>query len=443
MDDGHGQPGARCRNVGGPLYPPLDAFVGAPLGLLPPRLAYRIAQLLNLLLIFVSGLALVRLSGGRLWWPLAVLLLTAFPGFGGSLNLGQNASLSLALLLWGWVLLCAAARVGRASSGGCWAFKPTWAAAFFLVPLSTGRWRMAGAMVATGAALALATLPFVGVRSWLDWLQVGREASATYAVDQNWIDQSRDLLGVGRRWLLDFDREGDDRGPATGAATVLGWCLLLIVLAVTIGLTRRLRADAANRGASAGVHPAGGAAVLLPLHLLRHAAGRSAGALLFLDLRCYLRPSLLPRPTVPLVLCVLLLVIPNVWYLLPRNWKPPMQIPWDQYLLIALWLWCAGPGSPPPLSGGFRHAVVEKSCAGREPPTRGRRLESVCDADGCLNRLVPPVRPVRLKAGSLSFTQRIGVRLPYGLLCAEILPATVRRREGERKDVFHAAASLP
>ena len=339
MGDDNAAPGGR--NVGGPLYPPVDAFVYAPLGLLPPRTAYRVAQLLNVLLIFVCGLAVVRLSEGRLWWPLATLLLMAFPGFGGSLNLGQNSSLSLALLLWGWVLL----RQGRDGwAGAVWgllAFKPTWAAAFFLVPLLTGRWRMALAMLATGVALAAATLPVVGVGSWIDWLRVGREASATYAVDRNWIDQSRDLLGAGRRWLLDFDREGTDRGPAAGFATLLGWCLLAAVLAVTVGLALRLRRGARQTEGPAAAFVLLGA-WLCCYHFIYYDVLLAAlpVTLLFLDPRCYLRPSLLPRATVPLVLGVLLLIMPNVWFFLPPRWQPPMQIPWDQYLLVLLWLWC-------------------------------------------------------------------------------------------------------
>jgi hypothetical protein len=329
------------RNIGGPLYPPLNAFVCAPLGLLPPHSAYRLAQLLNVLLIFACGLLLVRLSEGRLWWPLATLLLTAFPGFGGSLNLGQNSSLSLALLLGGWLLL----RQGRDGwAGVVWgllAFKPTWAAAFFLVPLVTARWRMALAMLATGLVLVVATLPFVGVGAWLDWLRVGREASALYAVDQNWIDQSRDLLGTGRRWLLDFGRPGKDRGPAAGAATLLGWGMLGAVLIFTVGLTLRLR-----RGSRQTEGPAPAfillGAWLSCFHFIYYDVLLAAlpVALLFLDPRCYLRPSLVPRPTVPLVLGVLLLIMPNVWFFLPPDRRPPMQIPWDQYLLVLLWLWC-------------------------------------------------------------------------------------------------------
>jgi arabinofuranan 3-O-arabinosyltransferase len=53
---------AGARRVGGPLYPPLNAFLQAPLALLPPRPAYRVGQLLNLALAFAAGLALARLT---------------------------------------------------------------------------------------------------------------------------------------------------------------------------------------------------------------------------------------------------------------------------------------------------------------------------------------------------------------------------------------------
>ena len=363
MGDDAAEPGGR--NVGGPLYPPLHAFVWAPLGLLPPRPSYRVAQLLNVVLIFVCGLAVVRLSKGRLWWPLATLLLLAFPGYGGSQNLGQNSSLSLALLLWGWVLV----KEGRDGwAGMVWgllAFKPTWAVAFFLVPLVTARWRMAWAMLATGTVLAVATLPVVGVGTWVDWLRVAREASATYTVDENWIDKSRDLLGAGRRWLLDFHREGNDRGPAATAATLLGWCLLGTVLAVTIGLTLRLR-----RGARQTEGPVA-AFVLLGAwlgcyHFIYYDVLLAAlpVALLFLDPSCYLRPSLVPRPTFPLVLGVLLLIMPNVWFFLPPGWRPSMEIPWDQYLLVLLWLWCGWNLARPASSPALHAAAADLSPSG-------------------------------------------------------------------------------
>ena len=39
---------------------------------------------------------------GRVRWPVASTLLMVFPGFAGAINLGQNAMLSLTLLLLGW-----------------------------------------------------------------------------------------------------------------------------------------------------------------------------------------------------------------------------------------------------------------------------------------------------------------------------------------------------
>jgi len=141
--------------------------------------------------------------------------------------------------------------------------------------------------------------------------------------------------------------------------------LLVGVLVTTIGVTLRLRRAIEARSASeglpslalrasmAGQRPApqteGPAPAFILLgawlgcyHFIYYDVLLAAlpVALLFLDPRCYLRPSLLPRLTVPLVLGVLLLIMPNVWFFLPLEWRPPMQIPWDQYLLVVLWLWC-------------------------------------------------------------------------------------------------------
>src|SRR5262249_4580143 len=157
----------------------------------------------NMVLAFAAALAAARISRGHLWWPIAAIVVLIFPGYIGSLGLGQNATLTLAILMWGWALIAA----GRPAWGGVvWgflAFKPGWAAAFFLVPLLTGRWRACLTMLATGIGLAALTLPFVGFQSWLDWLTVGRIATDIYKADYNWVHLSRDLLSLPRR-TLDF-----------------------------------------------------------------------------------------------------------------------------------------------------------------------------------------------------------------------------------------------
>ncbi len=99
---------------GGPLYPPTGAFLYAPLGLWEPQPAYRVVQVLHLLLAFAAGLGICRIAPGRIWWPVAVSLILIYPGFRGSINLGQNAALSLTILTWGWFLIAG----GQAGWGG-------------------------------------------------------------------------------------------------------------------------------------------------------------------------------------------------------------------------------------------------------------------------------------------------------------------------------------
>src|SRR5438132_8636253 len=123
--------------IGGALYPPVQALLYAPLGLLEPRPAYRLTQCVSLGLTWFAGAAFAGIARGRVWWPVATSVLMVFPGYAGALNLGQNSILSLTILLCGWWLVTR----GRECVGGaCWgflAFKPTWALAFFLVPLLT------------------------------------------------------------------------------------------------------------------------------------------------------------------------------------------------------------------------------------------------------------------------------------------------------------------
>src|SRR5262249_33549648 len=152
------------------------------------------------------------LSRRGIWWPVAALVIILFPGFMGSLNLGQNATLTLTVLVWGWALI---ARGRPGWGGGVWgllAFKPVWAMVFFLVLVLSRRWRTGLAMLATGAAWVLVTLPFVGLHSWFDWLYVGKEAALLYNTDHNWVFLSRDLLSIPRRGLLDF-QDGVAREP--------------------------------------------------------------------------------------------------------------------------------------------------------------------------------------------------------------------------------------
>jgi hypothetical protein len=230
----------RAKQLGGPLYPPIHAYVMAPLALLPPLVAYRTMQILNLVLVFLLGLGASAWSGGRIWWPVATLLLMLFPGFAGTINLGQNPLLSLALLGVGWWLVS----VGRPGLGGvvwgCLAFKPVWAVTYFALALASRRWRLALSMGATGLVLILLTLPAGGLRPWFDWLAVGKIASAAYERDKSWVLLSRDVQNLPRRVLLDFPPEvGPGQSRYGSQPDVLGVGLWACVVGLwLVGLWR-------------------------------------------------------------------------------------------------------------------------------------------------------------------------------------------------------------
>jgi hypothetical protein len=250
--------------TGGPLYPPINALVFYPLGLMRPNDAYHANQIVGLVLALLAGLGIRQLAQGRIWWPVAVVGVIGFPGFKGSCTLGQNSALTLTIVIWGWVLI-AAGRPGRAGVvWGLLAFKPVWALAIFLVPFLTRRWRVCLTMIGTGIVLALATLPFcyrprepeepLGdwapgvVQPWRDWLHVGHEAAELYDVDENWIFLSRDLLSIPRRWLLEFGAGSTNsmRREEWLPPAVVGWALFVFVLELTVRLAvlRRQQARA-------------------------------------------------------------------------------------------------------------------------------------------------------------------------------------------------------
>jgi arabinofuranan 3-O-arabinosyltransferase len=272
------------RHVGGPLYPPIHAFVMAPLALTNDvRSSYQIMQWLVLGAGFLAGLGVNVLTRGRVWWPVAATLIILFPGFKGGHDLAQNSAVTLAIVIWGWALI---ARDRPAAGGIVWgllAFKPTWAMAFLLVLLLTRRWRTCTAMIATGVVMALITLPFVGIQSWLDWLAIGKVANFVYEVDANWIPLSRDLFGLPRRLLIDTSNNTQYADRDRWYAHVVGWALWLFVLEATIKLSQYYRP---LFRATSGPAPAFLliAAWMLCLHFMYYdALVCAAGVLLLLD----------------------------------------------------------------------------------------------------------------------------------------------------------------
>ncbi|HEX3150279.1 MAG TPA: glycosyltransferase family 87 protein [Gemmataceae bacterium] len=352
--------------IGGPLYPPIHAFVMAPLALIAnPYVSYRVTEGLMLGLVLLAGLGVRYGTHGRWWWSAATAYLLAFPGCRGGIDLGQNSPLSMALLMWGWALMVR----GRPAWGGLlWgllAFKPVWAVSFLAALLLLRQWRAALAMTATGTGLVLLSLPFVGVHSWFDWLHIGQIAAGMYTTDRNWIFLSRDLFGIPRRMLLDFNEGRATRAsPLAGA---LGWGLWLTVAAITCAMVWRRCRNANLSGPFAGL-------VLLAAWLLTYrfmyydALLAAVGVVAILaDPRPHFRRTWWPFASWASLNASFLLLIENVTS--PLNVEVTASIhglkgtvtaadqsthvtaptifvasgdeyPWDTIAVIALWLWC-------------------------------------------------------------------------------------------------------
>lgn len=341
--------------IGGALYPPTQALLFAPIGFLSPRIGYRSTQVLVIVVTWLCGLFMNRISGRGVWWPVATLLVFGYPGFQGALHLGQNSALSLAILLGGWLLVV---RDRELVAGLVWsllAFKPTWAVAFMLVPLLTRRWRMLAGMFVGGAALIAATLPFVGLDAWRDWLHVGRTASHFYSLDENWVFLSRDLLNIAHRWLLDFSLPLDERGRFS--ATLIGWLAWASVLAATVIVAVRRPCTG-----PVGFGPAfvGLGAWLCCFHFIYYDSLLSLfPVFLLLTNARFELPTFHLRPFVLAVVAFLVVYeLAFAWLaiegtmafggLATEGASPPRMLfstkqhgtPWDTFALLALWAFC-------------------------------------------------------------------------------------------------------
>jgi hypothetical protein len=138
-------------------------------------------------------------------------------------------------------------------------------------------------MLAVGGGLAAATLPFVGLQTWLDWLQVGKAANHIYDIDGNWIPLSRDLLDLCRRFLIDTKDTVPYGDRDRWYAHVIGWSIWLFVLEITVKLSQLYyrRAQASTGPWAAFILMS---AFLLCLHFMYYDALMSAaGVLLLLD----------------------------------------------------------------------------------------------------------------------------------------------------------------
>jgi hypothetical protein len=234
LTKGHPDKNAEDVVLEGPLYPPTAGLLFAPIALLPPQAAHAVMAMLYLQMACVVGWLLKVITRGRLRAGEGTLLAMVFPNFPVAIVLGQNSMLSLLIVVAGWAV---ASRGWPLLGGLIWgllAYKPVFAVALIMVPVVQCRWRMVIGMVVGGGAFVLATLPFLlrpedrylfawnedlqrwtwvmdtervksAFEPWWRWKQVGEHAAKMYTNDPNWVWMSRDLTGLPRRALWDWE----------------------------------------------------------------------------------------------------------------------------------------------------------------------------------------------------------------------------------------------
>jgi hypothetical protein len=218
-------------------------------------------------------------------------------------------------------------------------------------------------MAATGALQILLTLPVVGVHSWRDWLDIGRDASATYAVNKNWIELSRDVGGIVRRPLIDTTKpEAERASPSADRIAALA-------LAGVLGTTALVTLTCGDRravGIAAGFLLLGGYLGGYRFMYYDAMLASVAFAVLFADTSWADRPGDDPAwhalrifRSVPFLVFLFLLFCENVattWELKGRvtsayfsndpnrglDWELGYRCAWDTLLLLGLWAWLGG-----------------------------------------------------------------------------------------------------
>ena len=191
--------------IGGWLsYPPVQAILYTPLGILSPSAAQWWIVQLSLGAVIVTALALSRSINGAVPASVAILTLLLQPAFFSNIALGQNAAVTLAIIVVGWCLLVHGKDVSAGLVWGLLAFKPTWGLAICWVPLVTKHPKAYWGLMTSGLFLVMLSIVVCGGDAWGNWLEIARKIETGYSLDPTWVWMRRDLVGLGQHIFGQF-----------------------------------------------------------------------------------------------------------------------------------------------------------------------------------------------------------------------------------------------
>ena len=183
--------------IGGWLtYPPVQAVLYAPFGILSPPVAQWWMVQLSLGAVIATALALRRSISGGVPVSVAILTLLLQPAFFSNVAIGQNAAVTLAIIVVGWSLLVQGKDVSAGLVWGLLAFKPTWGLAICWVPLVTKHPKAYWGLMTSGLFLVMVSIVVCGGDAWGNWLEIARKIETGYSLEPKWVWMRRDLVGL-------------------------------------------------------------------------------------------------------------------------------------------------------------------------------------------------------------------------------------------------------
>ena len=188
--------GLHMKGIGWLTYPPVQGLLYAPLGATSPASAQWWMVQISLCAVVVAAFGLSRTRNNHVSASVTVLTLLLQPAFLGNVASGQNATVTLAIIVVGWTFLLRDKTVLAGAVWGLLAFKPTWSLAVCWIPIATRHPRAYLGMFASGMFLVMASIAVCGPQAWIDWFEIARKVEAGYASNPDWRWARRDLVGL-------------------------------------------------------------------------------------------------------------------------------------------------------------------------------------------------------------------------------------------------------
>ncbi len=218
---------ARNQEHGVFFYPPPAGLFYAAFGWMARAPACTVHALMCVLLAVYSGRLLNRLTGDGVPWGLSTLMILAFPPFFANYSIGQNAMVTMAIVLTAWWLVEHDRELLAGCVLGLLICKPNWLLAVGWIPLVHGRWKMVLGTALGGTVVVVATAALLGWDPFVSYFELSRTVVGMHELPGYALRLKSSSLGLFRRCL-----------GIGSAAEVWGWSCAVVVGLVSVAASR-------------------------------------------------------------------------------------------------------------------------------------------------------------------------------------------------------------